>query len=199
MCQEISESHGVGWDIYRNTKYHRNTDTWREVQLSLFTKLVHVWSGYMQSIASLSLVSNCIPYRMRLCENNKGKSISQIHPSDLCFQSNIWSFFRFDIYRFVGAIPSLRPKFVTAISCTTYKIRKAWTINNQGVHHRFGRSTYFNSLKSMLICDLSQVFFNNRSGSGLSLYQPRTIGKSPQLRLLRIGFRHFDSFSNSLG
>jgi hypothetical protein len=32
-----------------------------------------------------------------------------------------------------------------------------------------------------------------------NLYQHRTIGKSPQLRLLRIGFRHFDTFSNSIG
>ena len=51
------------------TKYQATTDRWREVQLSIFIKIVHVWSGYMQSIASLSLVSNCIPYRMRLCEN----------------------------------------------------------------------------------------------------------------------------------
>ena len=94
----------------------------------------------------------------------------------------------------------LRPcQTIQKVYSITLMVRTQVGVNNQGVHHRFGRSTYFNSLKSMLICDLSQVFFNNRSGSGLSLYQPRTIGKSPQLRLLRIGFRHFDTFSNFLG
>jgi hypothetical protein len=60
----------------------------------------------MQSIASLNLVSNPMPYKMGFCENKKGKLIGQVRPSEVCFQSNIGSFFGFDIYRFVGDVTS---------------------------------------------------------------------------------------------
>jgi hypothetical protein len=61
----------------------------------------------MQSIASLNLVSNCMPYKMGFYENKKGKSIGQVHPSEVCFQSNIGSFLRTDIYCFVGVIGNI--------------------------------------------------------------------------------------------
>jgi hypothetical protein len=41
---------------------------------------------------------------MGFCENQNGISIIDIHPNKMCFQSNVGSFFRFDIYRFVGGI-----------------------------------------------------------------------------------------------
>jgi hypothetical protein len=43
-----------------------------------------------------------MPYKMPRYGNKKGKSIGQIHPHKMYFQSNLWSFFGFDIYSFVG-------------------------------------------------------------------------------------------------
>jgi hypothetical protein len=57
-----------------------------------------------------------MPHKMEFYENKKGKSIGQIHPSELCFQSNIGSFFRFDIYRFVGEYGNnLKPRIACDI------------------------------------------------------------------------------------
>jgi hypothetical protein len=51
---------------------------------------------------------------MGLCDHKKGKSIGQIHPSEVCFQSNIGSFLRTDIYIF-GDSAGFASKFITPI------------------------------------------------------------------------------------
>jgi hypothetical protein len=47
----------------------------------------------MQSIASLNLVSNCMPYKMGFCENKKGKSIG--------LESPFWGVFSIEYLVFI--------------------------------------------------------------------------------------------------
>jgi len=75
-------------------KDYLHCDTWREVQLSIYPKSIQVRFGYLQFIAPLRMVSNCMPYKMRLCGNKKGKSIGSDPPLRFVFSIEYLEFFR---------------------------------------------------------------------------------------------------------